>query len=92
MSASTVRLRPLTEEVEDEVSDAPGFAHKVLEQVEAGSSRVIKSEDLSINGGVVGQVAQCFGEVGEPLVEWLRVAGIQPDFASRLDADCSIAV
>jgi len=82
----------MPEKVEDEVSDPPGFAHKVLEQVEAGSFRVIKGDDLSINGGVIGQLAQSFGDVGELIVKRLRVTGIQPDFASGPDADCSIAV
>ena len=65
------------------VADAPSFAHEVLEQVEAGSSRVIESDDLSINGCVIRQFAQGFGDVGELLVERLRVAGILAGLCQR---------
>jgi len=38
ISVSPARSRPLMpEKIEDEISDAPGPAHTVLEQVEAGS-------------------------------------------------------
>ena len=77
----------MPEKIKDEISDAPGPAHKVLEQVEAGSSRVTKGDNLSINGCLVRQF-----NVGELLVEWLRVARIQPDFASGLDSDYSEAI
>jgi hypothetical protein len=48
----------VTEQVKDEISDATGFAHEVLEQVETGSAIVVESDDLSINGCVMRQFAQ----------------------------------